>query len=537
MADIFDDVEQRMKLPPTGRTMPEVKKQPRVVPAIPQPDVFDQAAIPPVPSRIASALAPAGASSMTVANTLTPEPPPIPSGNPAVTAAYLTRKAAETLLPPGLAPGSLNPVAGTSGLGQVAEQAGITVEKAAKAATERALTTHPLAHKFPKTTAAISTPVSLAMDIAAPMLRPSEIQKMVGGEVFGMGAKLGLKMLRESPAAAGVIDTIANIPKNEKGVGKIVMKHPEVAKPGYYRENIGKFAEAVINKIKDVKESAQRMFGSALEKEGAVEVIKKKNLLTALGMSLEEQGVKKTIPATAQTYKQIATAIKAAKGDTLTAKTVVQIRQIVGDALNNESLPKSARVELTKYYQDLNSLLREKAGVAQIAKADKLSQEAFEKLESVKQALGADPQTDLSLVKDAAKIDNKVKNLLKRGELESKATNDALEALDPRLAKQGRKLAAAGPDERLTHLTPQGKVRAATAVSMGAAGYAALKNPAAAGLYAILPAIGMALSPRSGGLAAAGVKALQTAIPTLPGSGAILTRIHKYISDKKKEGK
>ncbi len=537
MADIFDDVEQRMKLPSTGRGMPEVKKPPRVIPAIPQPDVFDKAAIPPVPSRIASALAPAGASSMTVANTLTPEPPPIPTGNPAVTATYLTRKAAETLLPPGLAPGSLNPVAGTSGLGQVAEQAGMSVEKAGKASLERALTDNPAARAFPRATAAVTTPIAVAGDLAAGMLRPSQIQGMVGGEVTGMGAKLGLKMLRESPAAAGIIDTIANIPKNEKGVGKIVMEHPEVAKPGYYSEHISGFAESVINKIRGLKESAQKLFGQALEKEGGIGVVKKKNLLTALGMSLEEQGVKKTIPATAQTYKQIETAIKAAKGDTLTAKTVVQVRQIVGDALNNESLPGSARVELTKYYNDLNALLREKAGITAIAAADKISQETFEKLESVKQALGVDPRTDVSLTKDAAKLEGKVKNLLKKGDLESKATNSALESLDPQLAKQGRKLAAAGPDERLTHLTPQGKIRAATAVSVGAAGYAAAKNPAAAGLYAILPAIGMALSPRSGGMAAAGAKALQKAIPTLPGAGAILTRIHKYVSDKKKEGK
>ena len=125
--------------------------------------------------------------------------PPVPKAN-ALSPDSLVKAAGENILPPGIAfkgglpvlsmdslKRGMSPMAGQYGVSAPMEAAGAKVENAVVPAGENLMTDNPLARNFPKTNAVAMTLPAIALDMAAPALRPSSVQQQIGAQGVGMG--------------------------------------------------------------------------------------------------------------------------------------------------------------------------------------------------------------------------------------------------------------------------------------------------------------------------------------------------------------
>ena len=186
----------------------------------------------------------------------------------------------------------LNPNAGKFGVTRPLESMGEKVEGAATSALgniEDKLMASPLGQKFPRATAAVaSLPLGLAEGVTG-FGKPSFQQQSIGSEGMFQGLPLmGKAAVKKATPALAESILEKSLPQGAQEAAAEVVKAPEITKPGFYKKNIGLFAEKVVAGLERIKESAAKLSGKLTGPLGKTPVVKPSDIAAKMGQEVQK---------------------------------------------------------------------------------------------------------------------------------------------------------------------------------------------------------------------------------------------------------
>jgi len=425
---------------------------------------------------------------------------------------------------------ALAPQPGMFGLTVPFQAAGEGLGRAVRGATERlqetggraseAISQSSIGQKFPNMVSPVAAGVEMATDVAggavkaySDTLTPQGLATELGSDVatFGIGKGLGAIGKGIKTVAAG-----AHIPSTApKGSIKRVVENPELATPGYFRDKVDLFTEAILSGWGKVKKSAKELSNKKLKLFGNRPVMDPVDLRSTMAIKNlpktvmddpklmgELDGIYDAIDSASKTskaYTKVPRSVSGIPGEPVTKQAGVTIKELdavkskmesyisenIGDP-NKKSLV-DAVIGAKKAITAAEEAAKGAAGKTAKAARDAHSQ-LYKMSEEVKQVVGLPKDADPTDAATKTKVVAWFRNSIKNGDTE---TLKVLDNLSPGASTLAKKLAAVQSDPfawtALSSLLPS--------LGLGSAGYLAKNPESGAKAAAVLVALSLIASP------------------------------------------